>query len=885
MRSRSALFDELFLNPSAIFEYRIGSINNEDLKDPAPLWIDGLSDPDAFCVGNCYVGTFEFTCKESAAVYNTGSKFQAYMRLNDKLNGVTSEWVLIGTYNIYEKSTNKGKQTVSYRAWDNMIKLEVDFDAEYTRYPIFYKGLAEHINAITDVTIDLTNMSSAGIIASPNHIKGMNTREVFTNMMITTGCNAKCTPDGVIRIYPLKTNGDTVDFTEEIINEYADNEAPITGVNITGVDGEVFSVGNDSGTVLNISCPWVGTIDIATYMLYFISGYVNKPIKLEKSLINPCVEANDIVRGTVKGGSWRVSNITYSGGASIRCDMSNGLWEQFRRVGTLSAQAERGGDSIGGEITGAGLIIVDHVPTPQETDPSDEDTVWGIIDPDEIDRIFGASAFDIAKRNGFTGTEQQWLDSLKGADGQNGRDGTNGSNGQDGREIEVSVYDNNLVWRYVGESSWRTIIGLDSIGGSGTGANGETPQFRMNGSTLQYRFAISFPTAWTDLYTFTSGGGSGGLPTGGTTGQILKKNSNNDFDASWGTINFVPNGGTTGQVLAKNSNNDGDFAWVNQTGGGGGGISNVSEIISADAGNNARIGSDGLLFVPKPNIIGTFNIINETISEITLSSTFQELASVSFEIEEQFEEVKVNPIMTSNTTPSPFVVSASSFYGAHDPWRGFDGNIITQNSWATASGQTGWLKIDMSVVTDVDAYTIYNRHSGNYNQNIRSWQFMGSNDNSNWDVLDTVADRTLLDPNAANDGVSTKRYLPQTAQYRYYMVNVTGGFPGAASGVVAIQEVELLKMVHIINAKNILLNLFAQVNIAISGNVEVSLNRNGVEYMTFIITMLQGYNVISIPNYFINIDEVGEQNVSVNVRSANASGSFEANKGYMNVLL
>ncbi len=40
--------------------------------------------------------------------------------------------------------------------------------------------------------------------------------------------------------------------------------------------------------------------------------------------------------------------------------------------------------------------------------------------------VDGKSAYDIAKENGFQGTEKEWLDSLKGADGTNGKDGTNG---------------------------------------------------------------------------------------------------------------------------------------------------------------------------------------------------------------------------------------------------------------------------------------------------------------------------------------------------------------------------------------------------------------------------------------------------------------------------
>ena len=52
----------------------------------------------------------------------------------------------------------------------------------------------------------------------------------------------------------------------------------------------------------------------------------------------------------------------------------------------------------------------------------------------------GLSAYEIAVKNGFEGTEQQWLESLKGADGvdgTNGIDGSNGLNGADGQSITI----------------------------------------------------------------------------------------------------------------------------------------------------------------------------------------------------------------------------------------------------------------------------------------------------------------------------------------------------------------------------------------------------------------------------------------------------------------
>ncbi len=51
--------------------------------------------------------------------------------------------------------------------------------------------------------------------------------------------------------------------------------------------------------------------------------------------------------------------------------------------------------------------------------------------------IHGESAYDIAVRNGYTGSETEWLASLNGANGQNGTNGingTNGVNGQDGKD-------------------------------------------------------------------------------------------------------------------------------------------------------------------------------------------------------------------------------------------------------------------------------------------------------------------------------------------------------------------------------------------------------------------------------------------------------------------
>jgi hypothetical protein len=53
------------------------------------------------------------------------------------------------------------------------------------------------------------------------------------------------------------------------------------------------------------------------------------------------------------------------------------------------------------------------------------------------------------------------------------------------------------------------------------------------------------------------------VPEGGTTGQVLAKSSNDDYDTEWADLpeEVVPTGGTAGQVLAKSSSTDYDTEW------------------------------------------------------------------------------------------------------------------------------------------------------------------------------------------------------------------------------------------------------------------------------------------------------------------------------------
>lgn len=70
----------------------------------------------------------------------------------------------------------------------------------------------------------------------------------------------------------------------------------------------------------------------------------------------------------------------------------------------------------------------------------------GVQGPDGVD---GESAYDIAVRLGFTGTEQEWLDSLKGEPGQDGTDGKNGANGTPGGYSTIDIQCVSNKWKLV----------------------------------------------------------------------------------------------------------------------------------------------------------------------------------------------------------------------------------------------------------------------------------------------------------------------------------------------------------------------------------------------------------------------------------------------------
>lgn len=91
-----------------------------------------------------------------------------------------------------------------------------------------------------------------------------------------------------------------------------------------------------------------------------------------------------------------------------------------------------------------------------------------------------------------------------------------------------------------------------------------------------------------------------------------------------------------------------------------------------------------------------------------------------------------SPTMVSNTSPSPYVTSASTEYGSgYAAWKAFDKNGATRWSTTSNTGVGSWIKMYMGSSTDI-IVTGCTMQAYHISQRMSSFKVQGSKDNINW---------------------------------------------------------------------------------------------------------------------------------------------------------
>lgn len=124
--------------------------------------------------------------------------------------------------------------------------------------------------------------------------------------------------------------------------------------------------------------------------------------------------------------------------------------------------------------------------------------------------------------------------------------------------------------------------------------------------------------------------------------------------------------------------------------------------------------------------------------------------------------------MTAPDAPSPHVVSDESHIGESNAgWKCFDGAdyVFISNVFHVAT----WIKIDLGSGNEkiLGSYSV--KAGSTANEAPKAWTLEGSNDNANWDVLDTVTNETAWGPNEKRDFEADVT----TTAYRFFKLNIT----------------------------------------------------------------------------------------------------------------
>lgn len=125
------------------------------------------------------------------------------------------------------------------------------------------------------------------------------------------------------------------------------------------------------------------------------------------------------------------------------------------------------------------------------------------------------------------------------------------------------------------------------------------------------------------------------------------------------------------------------------------------------------------------------------------------------------------------STNSGTVSASTIFSSTFDVWKAFNQTVTDANDgWKTSNGTvTGWLKFQSNASRIFKMYEIFplNDSTNGVNSFPKNWTFEGSNDNSNWDMLDTRINQSISSyTNAYN--VYT---INNTTSYAYYRINIT----------------------------------------------------------------------------------------------------------------
>jgi len=136
----------------------------------------------------------------------------------------------------------------------------------------------------------------------------------------------------------------------------------------------------------------------------------------------------------------------------------------------------------------------------------------------------------------------------------------------------------------------------------------------------------------------------------------------------------------------------------------------------------------------------------------------------------------ITPVMTSNTTPVPYIVSASSNSSDRLPWMAFNnvsaGSSLDNVVWSTSSTTSfGWIKLDFGKNQKVSHFSMSSHSTVSADGLPKEFVIAGSNNNSTFTEIKRFKESTMWNKNEKRTFS-----LDGTYNYRYYRLEILDNF-------------------------------------------------------------------------------------------------------------
>ncbi|SHN71816.1 Concanavalin A-like lectin/glucanases superfamily protein [Paenibacillus sp. ov031] len=197
-------------------------------------------------------------------------------------------------------------------------------------------------------------------------------------------------------------------------------------------------------------------------------------------------------------------------------------------------------------------------------------------------------------------------------------------------------------------------------------------------------------------------------------------------------------------------------------------------VIGASSLSNARLYFTGL--------IDELEIYNEVVVPI-MSKILLSYGDKVVSVKQGSPQENLVPAMTNYTIPSG-TVEASTTYSSYYAWKAFD-RVNDSYGWLS-NAITGWLKYTFPLAILVQAYTIKSGDNST-TRTPKTWTFEGSNDGTNWTVLDTRTNETNW-----STGERRSYVFKNKTKFLSYRINVTSN--NGDTSYVSIGEMEMMEL-------------------------------------------------------------------------------------------